>query len=286
MFPDMSIYEKYTKKQLNIQDSNDNCYNTIEDLWRSHVGRDGGATGSESTTGPAGTHPGKKKFNGDRICDKDSWYSHGNKYWDNQPATIDGVCGGYGQHHAIQSAHSINVFKEFVKDLPSTGRALDAGAGIGRVTKTVLSEVFDEIDLNEQSKVQIEEAKKFVPFVKNFYNCGFQDFKFEHKYDCIWLEWFLMYLTDKDLIESLMRCRRNLTVDKKTGNSGLIIVKENIKASGCYLDREDNSLIRSPMYFKAIFDTCGLEILTTSNQPGWPKDLFSICMFVLRKKRH
>ena len=105
------------------------------------------------------------------------------------------------------------MFKEFVTYLPSTGRALDAGAGIGRVTKTILNEVFSSIDLNEQSKVQIDQAKKYVPFVENFYNCGFQDFKFEHKYDCIWLEWFLMYLTDNDLIDSLMRCKNNLTVD-------------------------------------------------------------------------
>jgi len=93
-----------------------------------------------------------------------------------------------------------------------------------------------------------------------------------------------MYLTDKDLIDSLMRCRNNVTMNKETGKSGLIIVKENVKSTGCHLDKEDNSIIRSPMYFKAIFDTCGLEILHTSYNPGWPKDLFSICMFVLRKK--
>jgi len=43
----------------------------------------------------------------------------------------------------------MEVFKEYINELPSRKRALDAGAGIGRVTKHILSEVFEEIDLNE-----------------------------------------------------------------------------------------------------------------------------------------
>ena len=41
------------------------------------------------------------------------------------------------------------------------------------------------------------------------------------KYDCIWLHWFLMYLTDDDLVQSLQKCVDHLSVDKLTGNSGL-----------------------------------------------------------------
>ena len=74
----------------------------------------------------------------------------------------------------------------------------------------------------------------------------------ELKYDCIWLQWFLMYLTDDDLILQLKKCAENLTINPNDGSSGLIIIKENVKNTGCYLDKEDNSLIRSRMHFKAI----------------------------------
>ena len=93
-----------------------------------------------------------------------------------------------------------------------------------------------------------------------------------------------MYLTDDDLIKALKDSVAHLTISETTGQSGLIIIKENVKAAGVYLDKEDNSLIRSPLHFKAIFEAAGLEILHASYQPGWPKDLFEIMMWVLRKK--
>ena len=43
-------------------------------------------------------------------------------------------------------------------------------------------------------------------------------------------------------------------------------------------------MIRSPLHFKAIFEAAGLEVIHSSYQPGWPKDLFEIMMWVLRKK--
>ena len=67
-----------------------------------------------------------------------------------------------------------------------------------------------------------------------------------------------MYLTDEDLINSLKDSQEHLTTSESTGRSGLIVIKENVKSSGVYLDKEDNSLIRSPLHFKAIFDAAGL----------------------------
>lgn len=94
-----------------------------------------------------------------------------------------------------------------------------------------------------------------------------------------------MYLTDDDLIRALCKCRENLTFDANTGKGGLIFVKENIKSHGAWFDREDNSIIRNPVYFEAIFKTCGLEVLHKCTQPGWPKDLFALQMWVLRAIR-
>lgn len=98
----------------------------------------------------------------------------------------------------------------------------------------------------------------------SFYECGFQDFNFSHQYDCIWLQWFLMYLQDRDLVTALNKCRENLTGDAG-GKTGLIFVKENITKAGAHLDKSDNSIARSELYFKTIFDTCGLEIIHKSH---------------------
>lgn len=69
------------------------------------------------------------------------------------------------------------------------------------------------------------------------------------------------------------------------GESGILVVKENVRNTGIWLDKEDNSAIRSTMHFNKIFEAAGLEILHKSDQPGWPKDLFAIKMWVLRIKK-
>ena len=71
-----------------------------------------------------------------------------------------------------------------------------------------------------------------------------------------------MYLTDDDLIKTLVNCRNNLTENHEKG--GIIVVKENIKSTSAHLDKEDNSLIRSVEYFNAIFATAGLEVIHQS----------------------
>ena len=73
-----------------------------------------------------------------------------------------------------------------------------------------------------------------------------------------------MYLTDEDLLKSLRDSAENLTIDEKTGESGLIVVKENTKDAGMYVDKEDNSVVRTPVHFKSIFIEAGLAILHTS----------------------
>ena len=94
------------------------------------------------------------------------WYDKQKVYWDEQPATIDGVLGGYGQYHEMETAYSVKVITEFVGQFPTTNYAFDLGAGIGRNTKFVLSEIFENVDLLDQSPLQLEEAKKLVPFAK------------------------------------------------------------------------------------------------------------------------
>jgi protein N-terminal methyltransferase len=45
---------------------------------------------------------------------------------------------------------------------PGHGRALDCGAGIGRITKYLLLRFFDKVDLVEQNASFLDEAKNFI----------------------------------------------------------------------------------------------------------------------------
>ena len=56
---------------------------------------------------------------------------------------------------------SAGVLDKF-KDKFGHGRALDCGAGMGRVTKHLLVPRFEKVDLIEPSSVQIEKAKVYV----------------------------------------------------------------------------------------------------------------------------
>ena len=96
-----------------------------------------------------------------------------------------------------------------------------------------------------------------------------------------------MYLTDEDLIKGLLDCIDALTINEETGESGLIIVKDNVKDAGkdMRLDREDNSVTRSIEHYNNLFESVGLEKLHGSFTPGWPKDLYPLFMWVLRKKK-
>ena len=78
---------------------------------------------------------------------KQKWYEKQQIYWDGQATTIDGVLGGYGKLHALEADYSVRKFTEFIDLLPSRKRAFEVGAGIGRIAKTLLKEVFEEIDI-------------------------------------------------------------------------------------------------------------------------------------------
>ena len=56
--------------------------------------------------------------------------------------------------------------------MPAMYSALDCGAGIGRITKTVLKPVFENVDLLEPSITQLNEARNYCPEARNFYHKG------------------------------------------------------------------------------------------------------------------
>lgn len=88
-------------------------------------------------------------------------YKKSKDYWANISATNDGVLGGFGSISDIDIKDSIRFLKMLRKrDSLKLDRALDVGAGIGRVTKDLLSRCFVVVDLLEQDQKFIDEAKR------------------------------------------------------------------------------------------------------------------------------
>ena len=196
---------------------------------------------------------------------------------------MDGVLGGYESIHEVESDTSRTMINTFKNLMPAMDSALDCGAGIGRIAKYVLIPEFSNVDLLEPSTTQINEARNYCPGVRSFYHKGLQEHVFDTKYDAIWIQWVLCYLTDNDIAELLIKARdTGLTRDEANGKSGLIFVKENVHAGTFLLDKSDNSVMRTHDQFSAIFQDVGYTILQDRVQRGMPEELHHIRCYVLK----
>uniref|UniRef100_A0A7R9TU30 Alpha N-terminal protein methyltransferase 1 n=1 Tax=Prasinoderma coloniale TaxID=156133 RepID=A0A7R9TU30_9VIRI len=223
------------------------------------------------------------------------WYDHGVKYWENIPATVDGVLGGFGHVSGIDVKESKefaardDVMGAWLRDaIAGKGRrlaALDCGAGVGRVTKECLSDLFHDVDLAEpvakfvdQAKIELTGHKgRFGGAAREFFVTGLEAFTpAPQAYDVIWAQWVLPHLTDSDMIAFFKRCSPGLRP------GGFFVVKENIARDHFVMDNEDSSVTRTDDYFRALFKRTGLELMASQQQKEFPDDLFKVMMYALR----
>lgn len=146
---------------------------------------------------------------------EDKFYTNAKQYWTGIPPTLDGVLGGFG----FVSQTDIQGSRQFLKQLfqsknpPGKSYALDCGAGIGRISKFLLTDIFNQVDLVEQNAAFLEQAKNYLkpkslPKIGKFYSVGLQNFVPEtEKYDVIWIQWVIGHLVDEDLVSFLKSCR-------------------------------------------------------------------------------
>jgi protein N-terminal methyltransferase len=147
-------------------------------------------------------------------------YDHAVSYWDRQPASVDGVLGGFGYVTDADLRDSEQVLVRALKEpLEAAQRgdrrlvAVDCGAGVGRVTGGLLLKHFATVDLLEPSRHLLDAAvsdlkKRAAEFpeghaVGRVICAGLQDFdpasapeEQGPRYDCVWVQWCLLYLTD------------------------------------------------------------------------------------------
>eukprot|EP00002_Diphylleia_rotans_P027352 TRINITY_DN5480_c0_g1_i1.p1 TRINITY_DN5480_c0_g1~~TRINITY_DN5480_c0_g1_i1.p1 ORF type:complete len:274 (-),score=63.90 TRINITY_DN5480_c0_g1_i1:242-1063(-) len=215
---------------------------------------------------------------------RDGWYSVATDYWKERPATVDGMLGGYGHISQEDIRGSSRFLESFTKSDSSRrvqlGTAIDCGAGVGRTTKNFLAKYFQKVDLVEQSAEFLAKAKEWIgadPRVENYFCSGLQDFTpIPGRYNVIWIQWVLLYLTDDDLIAFMKRCKIGLA------HGGLIFVKENVSKDSSYtLDKEDNSITRSDPHYRDLFQRAGLKLVRSQQQQRFPRELFPVFMYAL-----
>ncbi|RKP22271.1 alpha-N-methyltransferase NTM1, partial [Syncephalis pseudoplumigaleata] len=163
------------------------------------------------------------------------WYSDARQYWKDVPSTVEGMLGGLGRLTDLDVRDSTWFLDEFqyMRACYSTTYGLDCGAGIGRVTKQLLLNFFDRVDLVECTGKFLEQARDDVlkqevetGRVDRLFHTGLEAFSPEaQRYDLVWCQWVLNYLTDDDLVLFLKRCVAGLKPN------GIIGVKENCAVS-------------------------------------------------------
>lgn len=223
----------------------------------------------------------------DKFFKSPDFYANAQKYWSRIAPTVDGMLGGLSviAPTDIQSSSQFlsEIFK--MKPSPSKNRALDCGAGIGRVTKHLLGKFFTKIDLVEQDANFIRKANEYLcvngvqlPWVGTLYNEGLHKFTPEPgKYDVIWCQWVLGHLTDADLVAFFQRCIGGLA------QNGCVIVKENVTSTDDFsIDAVDSSVTRSLKVTKCLLEAAGLRVFKLIKQADFIKGLFPVYIVACR----
>ncbi|PGH12494.1 hypothetical protein AJ79_04238 [Helicocarpus griseus UAMH5409] len=200
------------------------------------------------------------------------------KYWNSVNPTADGMLGGYAQISTIDLRGSSAFLSKVRRLNPSTGsariqRAVDCGAGIGRITEGFLSRVCETVDI-------VEPVEKFVDAIRrgklhkegkigDIYVVGLENWTPTHTYDLIWNQWCTNHLTDAQLVEYLIRCKNALS------ETGLLVVKENTNSDWTkdHYDEVDSTVTRTEGKFLELFEEAGLKVLRSEEQMGFPQRL-------------
>lgn len=219
------------------------------------------------------------------------WYIKSAKWWiEHCPPTVNGVLGGFAKVDPADVRESARFLETILALRAEAGhpmrreRAMDGGAGIGRVTKNFLSKYFDTVDLVEGNRRLLDEAPSFLaerrPHLGEMFCATLQEFTPpEGRYDCIWVQWVVIYLTDDDFVKFLQRCVRGLRPN------GLIFIKENVLDKGNRLDlmkdEDDSSVTRSQRLMLHIFRQAGLDVLIEQPQEEWEENMLPVMMYAL-----
>ncbi|XP_038269933.1 alpha N-terminal protein methyltransferase 1B isoform X1 [Dermochelys coriacea] len=212
------------------------------------------------------------------------FYARARHFYREVPATEEGMMGDYIELSSMDIESSREFLRKFIGGPGKAGteHALDCGSGIGRVTKHVLLPVFKSVELVDMMENFLAEAQNYLQGkkdrIKMYYCYSLQEFTpAPQKYDVIWIQWVSGYLTDKDLLEFLIRCQNGLK------DNGIVILKDNVAREGCILDPLDSSVIRDLSILRSLVEKSGLTILQQERQEGFPEHCVPVWMLAMQK---
>ncbi|PYI02773.1 hypothetical protein BO78DRAFT_376364 [Aspergillus sclerotiicarbonarius CBS 121057] len=216
------------------------------------------------------------------------------RYWNSVAAnskTMLGMLGSYPWYTRIDLRGSktfLGKVRRMIPNCPTEGKlrlGADCGAGVGRVTEGLLSQVCDTVDAVEPVEKFLEVIRqselKRTGVVGDIYPVGLENWFPEKKYDLIWTQFCVGHLTDVQLKEYFVRCREALT------DAGVLVVKENQSTDPFGLDmydEEDSSVTRTDEKLRLLFQEAGLGVVASELQLGFPKNfkLLPVRFYALR----
>ncbi|KAF4853318.1 Alpha N-terminal protein methyltransferase 1 [Colletotrichum siamense] len=207
----------------------------------------------------------------------------GRSYWQGIDADVNGMLGGFPYISKVDLQGSRNFLAKLgigtKSGLRTVSRALEGGAGIGRITEGLMLDVAEQVDI-------VEPIAKFTAALQeklgvgSVFNIGLEEWKplDGTAYDLVWNQWCVGHLTDEQLVAYLRRCKEVIA-----STDGVIVVKENLSTSGVDLfDDVDSSVTRVDEKFRSLFEEAGLRLIRTELQRGFPKELFPVRMYALK----
>ena len=187
----------------------------------------------------------------------------GKKYWDSVSADISGMLGGRTEINDEDLKNDLNAFNYMkTNKLMNFGSLMELCAGVGRETKAISTNFFDEVDIMDFVQKFLDEAVKYVnsPKLKNTYCADIRTFEYPKKYDCIWADWsFCMFENDELMFNFIEKTKKALLP------GGAIIVKENILDEDFedkfIIDNDDHMIIRKRSTWIQIFNQFNLKLI-------------------------
>ncbi|KAF6014531.1 hypothetical protein HII12_001355 [Brettanomyces bruxellensis] len=143
-------------------------------------------------------------------------YDDAIKYWSSIEPSINGVLGGYGDTTNVPRVDIVGslifyrrVKTKFLKTSEETKYGIDFGAGIGRVTKNLLSNICDQVDLLEPVENFVVKMNEELRVLKaqgkigEILQISMQNWvpKKTHKYHLLWCQWCCGHITDDDFFK-------------------------------------------------------------------------------------
>lgn len=247
------------------------------------LNKDTSSDNSINTTPATTLLPSSKKLDSIDQKQQVAFYTDAQSYWDHVEPTIDGMLGGFAPINHIDIRGSTAYLQSMyrLKPPPRRLRALDCGAGIGRVTRFLLVPQFEQVDAVEQCAKFTDEMRTYVnsPKLGRIFTQGLQEFTPEAGcYDLIWSQWVLGHLPDADLVAFFRRCVHGLS------ENGMLIIKENVTSASeqVIVDEVDSSLTRPLEHLKRLMVMGGWKIVRCTQQHNFPTGIYPVYMITAR----